>query len=112
MLGHYPLLSLTAARAKRDEARKQLLDGMDPNIEKRLKIDSQLASARNTFEKVARVWHELSKAHWAKVHAGDVLRSLERDVFPAIVFDQEHRARLAAEFGATFLDVRGLLSRL
>jgi integrase len=83
-IGPYPLIVLGEARAKRDEARKLLLEGKDPGVEKRLKIDTQLASARNTFEKIARAWHELSRPHWAKVHAGDVLRSLERDVFPSI----------------------------
>lgn len=33
---------------------------------------------------VARAWHETNKPQWAHVHAGDVLRSLECDVFPGI----------------------------
>ena len=33
---------------------------------------------------MAREWYETSKPQWAANHSGDVLRSLERDVFPAI----------------------------
>jgi integrase len=84
VIGSYPLIGLAEARAKRDAARKQLLEGRDPNVEKLLKAQAQLASSRNTFEKVARAWFDLRKPQWAKVHAGDVIRSLERDVFPAI----------------------------
>src|SRR3546814_15866790 len=30
------------------------------------------------------LWHEAFKAQWTSAHADDVIRSLERDVFPAI----------------------------
>lgn len=33
---------------------------------------------------MARERHESVKSQWAKRHANDVMRSLERDVFPAI----------------------------
>jgi integrase len=82
--GIYPLVSLLDARAKRDEARAQLGEGRDPAIVKRLKIEAHQESARNTFERVARDWHQTTKSQWAAIHADDVLRSLERDVFPAI----------------------------
>src|SRR3546814_1549455 len=32
----------------------------------------------------AREWHEANAPQWAKVHAAEVIRTLERDVFPAI----------------------------
>jgi integrase len=82
--GRYPLVSLTEARAKRDDARKLLNDGRDPVVEKRLKIEAQVEVHRNTFEKVARAWHANVKSQWARRHADDILRSLERDVFPEI----------------------------
>jgi len=82
--GIYPLVSLLEARAKRDEARAQLSDGRDPAIVKRLRIEANVQSARTTFELVAREWHGVSKTQWAAIHAEDVLRSLERDVFPKI----------------------------
>lgn len=83
-LGIHPLVSVAEARAKRNEARAILDEGRDPAIVKKLKIEANLEAARNTFERIAREWHETSKSQWAAVHAADVLRSLERDVFPSI----------------------------
>lgn len=82
--GSYPLVSLSDARTKRDEAYIILSEGRDPAIAKKLKIEANLEASRRTFERVARQWHENAKGQWAKRHANDVMRSLERDVFPAI----------------------------
>mgnify|MGYP001034382963 CR=1 FL=1 len=82
--GIYPMVSLLDARAKRDEARAQLDEGRDPSVVKKLKIEANIEASRNTFELIAREWHENSKSQWAAIHADDVIRSLERDVFPAI----------------------------
>jgi integrase len=84
VIGPYPVVSLVQARARRDEARAFLLEGRDPAIAKKLKVEANIEASRNTFEIVAREWHETNRPQWAKIHAGDVLRSLERDVFPAI----------------------------
>lgn len=82
--GVYPMVSLVNARAKRDEARAILEDGRDPAVAKKLKIEANREAAQNTFERVAREWHENFKSQWAAIHADDVLRSLDRDVFPTI----------------------------
>jgi len=82
--GIYPLVGLAEARAKRNDARAQLGEGRDPAVVKRLKIEANIEASRNTFEKIAREWHETYKSQWAAVHADDVMRSLVRDVFPAI----------------------------
>ncbi|BBE36107.1 tyrosine-type recombinase/integrase [Sphingosinicella microcystinivorans] len=83
-LGAYPVVSLLEARERRDDARAILSQGKDPVIAKKLLIHENLAAAQNTFERIARKWHDVTKAQWARVHADDVLRSLERDVFPAL----------------------------
>jgi len=82
--GAWPLVSLGDARAKRDEAYTILCEGRDPAIAKKLRIEANIEAARQTFELVARQWHETAKGQWAKRHANDVMRSLARDVFPAI----------------------------
>lgn len=82
--GAYPLISLADARSKRDEAYTILCEGRDPAVAKKLKIDANIQAARQTFERVAREWHGNAKAQWATIHANDIIRSLERDVFPAI----------------------------
>ncbi|ARR53419.1 integrase [Rhizorhabdus wittichii DC-6] len=82
--GAYPRVSLADAREKRDEAWSMVCEGQDPNVAKRLKIEANIEASRQTFERVARDWYANSRAQWATIHAGDVIRSLERDVFPTI----------------------------
>lgn len=82
--GAYPAVSLADARAKRDEAYALVNEGHDPSVVKKLKIEANLEAGRHTFEKIARQWHENAKAQWARIHASDIIRSLERDVFPTI----------------------------
>jgi hypothetical protein len=82
--GVYPLISLLDARSKRDEAYALLQDGHDPAVAKKLKVEANLEAGRQTFELIARQWYENARSQWAAIHAADVIRSLERDVFPAI----------------------------
>ena len=82
--GAYPHVSLADARTKRDEAYSLLCEGRDPAVEKKLRIEANIEASRQTFERLAREWHENAKPQWAARHADDVLRSLERDVFPSI----------------------------
>jgi integrase len=82
--GIHPMVSLRDARIKRDEARALLDEGKDPAVVKKLKIQANIEASRNTFERVARAWHDMAKSQWAAHHAADILRSLERDVFPGI----------------------------
>jgi integrase len=82
--GAYPRVSLADAREKRDEAWSMLCEGLDPNVAKRLKIEANIEASRLTFERVAREWYGIAKAQWAVIHASDIIRSLERDVFPTI----------------------------
>ncbi|HMO74591.1 MAG TPA: integrase arm-type DNA-binding domain-containing protein [Sphingopyxis sp.] len=74
VLGRFPDMPLPAARGAREAARAKLASGIDPA--KRDDGDS--------FELVARAWHRHQLGRWSTAHAGDVLGSLERDVFPAI----------------------------
>ncbi|WP_367613576.1 tyrosine-type recombinase/integrase [Sphingomonas sp. AP4-R1] len=80
--GAYPRVSLADARSKRDEAQQQLLEGHDPALAKKLAIARVRQAAQQTFEAIAREWHENGKSQWAVVHQNDIIRSLERDVSP------------------------------
>ncbi|WP_192798954.1 tyrosine-type recombinase/integrase, partial [Brucella anthropi] len=78
----YPDVSLIEARQMRDEARKLVKAGRDPAVERRkLKVRPQDPGA-NTFERVAREWFDIQKGTWSARHADDVIKSLEREVFP------------------------------
>ena len=82
--GVHPKVSLVDARGQRDEASALLSEGRDPGVVRRLLVEANLEAGRQTFERVAREWFENARPKWALVHADDVIRSLERDVFPTI----------------------------
>ena len=82
--GVYPEVSLKEARDKRDDARKQIKDGVDPSAEKKLAKLTRMVDAENSFEAVAREWHDKQKARYTPKHYKTVLRRLENDVFPLL----------------------------
>lgn len=79
VFGPYPEVSLKEARALRDDGRQQLRQKLDPGAARKIAT----ASSAPSFEDYARRWHEDQTPLWKPVHAGQVLRSLEQDVFPA-----------------------------
>lgn len=82
--GVYPTVSLKEAREKREEAKKLLDSGSDPSLVKKEKKRVAKLNSENTFEAIAREWHELKKPSWTESHAGFVLRRLKADLFPEI----------------------------
>ncbi|WP_186190721.1 tyrosine-type recombinase/integrase [Burkholderia gladioli] len=80
--GDYPLVSLAEARAKRDEAKRTLAAGLDPAMQRDMSRHAQIVAAQNTFETVAREWHEMQCGTWSVDHARRVMDRLEKDVFP------------------------------
>ena len=82
--GGYPDLSLSAARQKRDEARRLLAQGIDPQTHQQEQITKALENTGNTFERVAAKWFELKKAKVTPDHAAEVWRSFENHIFPSI----------------------------
>ncbi|WP_047100128.1 tyrosine-type recombinase/integrase [Sphingomonas sanxanigenens] len=83
-LGAYPAVGLAAARKARDDAKEHLSAGRDPAVERRVSARAQAAANANTFEAVARRWHAFKAPTWSRIHAKDVLDSLQSDIFPAI----------------------------
>jgi integrase len=83
-LGTFPEISLAEAREKRDAAKKQLANGIDPNDAKRARGASRAADVVDSFESVAREWHRKFSGNLTPDHAADKLRRLENNVFPTI----------------------------
>ncbi|MEW6132046.1 MAG: integrase arm-type DNA-binding domain-containing protein [Pseudomonadota bacterium] len=81
-LGTYPDVGLARAREKRDEARKQIADGVDPGELRKATKTQQAERAANSFEAVAREWFTKHLADKAENHRVKVIRRLEKDVFP------------------------------
>jgi integrase len=82
--GVYPTISLAVARERREAARKQLTDSIDPAAIKRERKQRIALEAATTFELVGREWWENRRDGWSSGHAQDVLHRLEIDVFPRI----------------------------
>lgn len=57
--GTYPEVSLAQARVRRDEARKQVADNIDPS-QARKALKAAKVQNESTFEVVAREWHTKS----------------------------------------------------
>jgi integrase len=55
-LGEYPIVSLTEARRKRDEARGVLALGIDPTVNAKAKREAVVERAANTFTALAVEW--------------------------------------------------------
>jgi integrase len=83
-LGVYPDVSLAKARQRRDKAREQLADGIDPGEAKKADKATQAAILANTFERVALEWVGKTKADRMASTQGKVVTWLEKDVFPYI----------------------------
>ncbi len=75
VIGRFPEIALGDARRRREEAKAQLREGIDP---------SRSREVFDTFEQLARGWYRHAAPAWSDAHAADVMASLERDVFPAI----------------------------
>ena len=80
-LGTYPEVGLAKARQRRDSAREQVADGIDPS-QARKALKAAKAQDENTFEVVAREWHAKFTPTWTPGHAAMILRRLELNVFP------------------------------
>lgn len=83
-LGTYPIVSLAEAREGRSNAKKLLAKDIDPSTAKRERKREIIRNAQNTFEVVAREWHEKQRERWSKGHAENILHRLEINVFPYI----------------------------
>ena len=81
-IGVYPAVSLAKARQRLEKAREQLADGIDPNSAKRNEKQATAIAAANTFELVAREFHESKRDSWSTSYAAKWLRGLEKDLFP------------------------------
>ncbi|WP_186247293.1 tyrosine-type recombinase/integrase [Burkholderia gladioli] len=83
-LGVYPAVTIVAARKARDEVKEQLRAGLDPSHEKKLAKLQRGLDRANSFEPIAREWHEQRKGAWSDRHAERVMKLLERELFPSL----------------------------
>ncbi|WP_258087207.1 tyrosine-type recombinase/integrase [Xenorhabdus bovienii] len=83
-LGIYPVVTLTEARAKRDEARKQVANGINPSEARKAEKVASISQSENTFKNIALEWYEGRKDRWSVGYRDDMMDAFEKDVFPYI----------------------------
>jgi integrase len=81
-LGVYPAVSLSIARAGRTKARELLAAGTDPGAAKQAEKAVKLATVTNTFELIAREWHDTKKSGWSTAHTDTTMERMEKNIFP------------------------------
>jgi integrase len=81
-LGVYPDVSLALARERRDAARMQLANGIDPGENRKAQKAAAQGRAANSFEAVAREWFAKFSPNWVDSHASKIFLRLQNDVFP------------------------------
>ena len=84
-IGVYPAVSLGDARQRRDEARRLLAQGIDPNAKKQAEVKELKAKRDNTrsFRTVAKAWFS-TKTKWSDDYGDAVWKRLETYAFPVI----------------------------
>jgi hypothetical protein len=83
-IGVYPDVTLAEARQMRDDAKKLVKQGIDPVAERKRMAKQNAGDRANTFEVIAREWHQTKRASWTVSHAAKILNSLEGDIFPTL----------------------------
>ncbi|XEH50580.1 tyrosine-type recombinase/integrase [Edwardsiella tarda] len=83
-VGVYPNVTLADARVRREDAKRVLAAGGDPGLEKQEEKRAKVMAVTNSFEKLAREWHEHKRPTWSKGYADDILEYLRKDIFPYI----------------------------
>lgn len=83
-MGTFPDTSLKKARERRDTAREQLAEGIDPSAARKAHKAAKQVEALNTLEAVARAWLDHRADAWVERTRTVILASLENDVFPIL----------------------------
>lgn len=83
-IGVYPTVTLAQARKKRDQARELLAQGIDPGVVKRAEKLVSRVAAGNTFEAIAREFHETKRSGWSDSYAEKWIGRMEKDLFPPL----------------------------
>ena len=88
-IGPFPEISLKQARAKRDDARSLLRQGVDPvqhfqEQRAQQQATSEPSAAEHSFRDVGTEWFETVMVDKSDSHRSRTWRALERDLFPYI----------------------------
>jgi integrase len=82
--GVWPIVTLAMARERALDAKRLLLDNIDPATEKRAAKAATITQAGDTLEIIAREWHAKQKRRWAERQHNRFIASLAADAFPRL----------------------------
>ncbi|MBF0548333.1 MAG: integrase arm-type DNA-binding domain-containing protein [Candidatus Riflebacteria bacterium] len=83
-MGIYPEVGLKEARERREEARKLIASGVDPQVNRKAAKAGRLERSTNSFETIAREWLAKRATILSPGHILRIQRQLEVDIFPWI----------------------------
>lgn len=83
-LDTYPEVTISEAREERARVCKLLAAGIDPSQHKKEVKRQKGIDLQNSFQAVARQWHDKNRAKWTVVHGNKILRRIEQNLFPDI----------------------------
>ena len=83
-LGSYPIVTLAQARSKKDEAKRLLLNSIDPQEYRDDAIRTNESANTNTLENISAQWLTIKKSTVSEGHSQDTWRSLEKHIFPTL----------------------------
>ncbi|EHK8205393.1 integrase arm-type DNA-binding domain-containing protein [Salmonella enterica] len=84
VFGVYPTITLADARSKRDDAKKLLVNGVDPSAFKQESKQAHIEEVKNTLQQIALEWHSMKVKKWSAGYASDILEAFNKDVLPFI----------------------------
>lgn len=83
-LGTFPIVSLKQAREGREDAKTLLANNIDPKAHREITKRQLQQDHNNTLEFVAADWFAVKKPSLTPAYSVDVMRSLEKHVFPSM----------------------------
>ncbi|HCT7429089.1 tyrosine-type recombinase/integrase [Klebsiella aerogenes] len=84
VIGPYPEIPLTEARARQSEAKMKLLAGVDPAEQKKSIKKKEKEELADTFGDIFREWHTHKSKVWSKGYADEMMSMFTDDILPII----------------------------
>nr|WP_314984554.1 tyrosine-type recombinase/integrase [uncultured Pantoea sp.] len=84
VIGPYPEISLTEARARQSEAKMKLLAGVDPAEQKQSMKKKEKEADADTFGDIFKEWYAHKSKVWSPGYADELHRMFTDDILPII----------------------------
>ncbi len=83
-LGVFPDVTLAEARKRRDDARRDVANGVDPSQKRQDEKDSTARQQQQTFEVITEEWFKENYSKGSEAHAKRVYARFTNDLFPTL----------------------------